>query len=759
MMPAGSADVGDKLRGAVRYAGDFSAPSMVYVVPVLAPTSSAVVLGIDTTSAEHSGGVVRVITARDALGSNRYGPIVKSQPVLLAVGERVRYWGDTLALVAAESPSAAREAASKVRVAYRDLPGVFSAVEALEEGAPLLYEDQPGNLCAEDELVVGNPDEALAAADLIAECELEVPAQEHAFLEPEAAFVNFDEDGRVVLFSCTQDPHYFHREISQAVGVARADLRVVATTMGGAFGGKEEVTLQAQAVLAALLTRRPVKMVYSREESFRIHPKRHPLRMKARIGSDRNGRVTVMDVDFVGDAGAYMGKSPVVLSIVLHALSGPYYLPNLRFHGRMAYTNNIPNGACRGYGQPQACVLREVAVDRLAELAGMDPIETRRINALSEGQPAGTPWVTMDTPSTLERVLQEALAGAGREKMSTRPGVVCGRGVACAMPLFDTASLPAGDMMDSTVAVEVLRDGSVVIQSSGVDFGQGIRGMLATYAAESFGVDVTQVRVVLGDTDVCPNSGPTVASRQTCVSGGALLAAATKIRSAMCEAAAALLATEPEDILFEGGKVRSKKDADQAVPFEQLARRCWDEGVRLRAESDAPPQPALIGHTFVATVADVEVDTVTGETSVTHLSLAHDIGRAIDPQAARGQIIGGAIMNLGWVLVEGFEQRDGRLLTPSLGECLICTAADVPRVEVTFLECPYPPGPSGAKGVAEHGSMSTAPAILNAIHDACGVRLTQFPVTPERLLTAMSRMRTPLWHSEGTPPVSGGGEE
>lgn len=737
----GGVDATDKVCGTVKYAGDLTAPAMVYVAPVLAPTSSGVLLGLDVEEAKASPGVVGVFTAQDARGSNRFGPILKNQPVLLAVGERIRYWGDTLALVVASSPQTARRAAAKVRVDFRETPGVFSPEEALAENAPLVHEDQPGNLCAEDELVVGMPDQAMAEADVVVEYELSVPPQEHAFMEPEAAVVEFDTAGRVVLFSCTQDPYYFRREISQAVGLEPEELRIVATTMGGAFGGKEEVTLQAQAVLAALLTHRPVKMVYEREQSFRVHPKRHPLRMRARIGTGVDGRIRAMTVDFVGDAGAYTGKSPVVLAIVLHALSGPYLIPNLRFHGRMAYTNNIPNGACRGYGQPQSCVLREGAMDALAERLGLDPVEIRTRNALDMGDTAGTPWVAMDTPSTLGRMLARALEAAGPLPVPSQPGLLCGRGIAAAMPLFDTASLPGGDMMDSTVGVEVRPEGRVVVRSSGVDIGQGIRGMLANIAAATFGVNVAQVDVFLGDTDSCPNSGPTVASRQTCVSGGALLAAADKIKAAMAEEASPLLDVPTEELVFQDGMVGLDEPPNGSIPFADLARRCYVHGRYLYAESEAPEQSALIGHTSVATVADVEVDMETGVTRVTRLSLAHDTGRAINRRAAEGQLIGGAVMNMGWVLGEGFVQTNGRIESPSLGECLLPLACDCPPMVLSMWEEPYPPGPLGAKGVAEHGSMSTAPAILNAIHAACGVWPDSYPVTPELLLKKMAAAR------------------
>jgi len=736
----------DRLRGAVRYAADLSDPAMLHAVPVLAPAPSALLLGVDSAVAERAPGVLRVLTAADVPGSNRFGPIAKSQPVLVAPGERIRYWGDTVALVVAETEAAARRAAALVRVDHQEVTGVYDPVEGLLPGAPLVYEDCPQNVCAEDALLFGDPESELARAEVVVDCELHIPAQEHAFLETEAAFVSFDAAGRLVLASCMQDPFYFRHEIAQAVGLPLDELRVVATAMGGAFGGKEEVTLQAHAVVAAWATGRPVRMVYSREESFRVHPKRHPMTMRGWLGASRRGDVTAFEVDFVGDAGAYMGKSPVVLSIVLHALGGPYFLPNARFHGRMVYTNNTPNGACRGYGQPQACLIREVLFDRLAERLGMDPAVLRERNALTVGQTATTPWVVMDRPSGLGRVMREALRLAGEPPVLPRPGFVTGRGLAAAMPLFDRASLPAGDMRDRTALVEMRSDGSVRACASGVDFGQGIGETLAILVAEVFGLDPARVELVLGDTDECPNTGPTVASRQTCVSGGALVSAAQQIKVRLAERGAELLGVPPDRLVFAGGAVYAAGEAERSVSVSQLARALRAEGVELRVEGAAPRTAAAIGHTFVATVADVEVDTLTGKIRVTQLSLAHEIGRAINPPAARGQIIGGASMNTGWMLREGFSHFSGRPVTPTMGEYLIGTAEEMPWVEVSLLEDDGIGTGNGeetdllrgVRGVAEHGSMSTAPAILNAIKDACAVRADLLPVTPERLLEALS---------------------
>ncbi|MCZ7663218.1 MAG: xanthine dehydrogenase family protein molybdopterin-binding subunit [Thermoleophilia bacterium] len=728
-------DGSQKLRGAAKYAGDLSVPGMLHGVTLFAPVPRALVKAIDAGRARKMPGVV-VLTADNVSGSNRFGPVKRDQPVLVGPGEEARFVGDALALVAAESPALAREARDRIEVELEELPVVSSIEEALQGGAPAVHAEVPDNVCARGEVTMGDVEAGFAQAAVIVEETVRTPRQEHAYLEPEAALATFDERGRVILYSCVQDPYYFGYDIAQAVGLPANRLRVVATPLGGGFGGKDDITLQAHTVLLALHSGRPVRMVYSREESIRAHPKRHPMEIRLKVGATENGFLTALEAQVLTDAGAYTGRSPVVVTVALHSLSGPYAIPNLKLQGVSLFTNNLVTGACRGYGQPQTTAAREIVLDLLGARLGIDPVRLRKANAVGPNARPGTPLAKLDSEPSAREVIDAALAEAG-ELRPPAPGRRAGRGVACAMPLFDIGALPSLGLAGVSVGVEVMVDGSIIVTSSAVDMGQGVRSALALMAAEELGVDPGQVTVLLGDTDTCPKSGPTTGSRQTYVSGNALLAAARALKERMATEAAERLDASPDQLEFREGAVRVLSEPHRALTLGDLARHCYYHGINLREESWFKAGQAIIGHTFVATVADVEVDTTTGDVQVRRLVTAHDIGRAINPTAVRGQLIGGSVQSLGWALTEDLAQEACRIMTPSLSEYIVPTAMDVPEVEAVLIENPYPSGPFGAKGVGEHATVTTAPALLNAIYSATGVMVRDYPATPEKLARAL----------------------
>jgi CO/xanthine dehydrogenase Mo-binding subunit len=707
---------------------------MLHGVTLFSPVPRALIRAVDVARARELPGVT-VLTAADVRGSNRFGPAKRDQPVLVGVGEEARFVGDALALVAAETVELAREARDRIVVEYDELPAVSSLRAALEGGGPV-HADILDNVCARGALDMGDVQAGFAQADVILEETVFTPRQEHAYLEPEAALATFDERGRVVLSSCLQDPHYFGYDVAQAVGLAANRLRVVATPLGGGFGGKDDITLQAHAVLLALHTRRPVRMVYTREESFLAHPKRHPMEIRLKLGATHAGFLTALEAEVYADAGAYTGRSPVVITVALHSLSGPYAIPNLQLRGVALFTNNLITGACRGYGQPQTSAAREMVLDLLASRLGVDPVKLRKANALSRDDRPGTPLAKLDSDPSLRQVIDAAMEEAG-PRPSPSPGRRAGRGLACAMPLFDIGALPSLGLAGVSVGVEMMVDGSLIVTSSAVDMGQGVRSAMAMMAAEEFGLQAGAVTVLLGDTDTTPKSGPSTASRQTYVSGNAMLMAARALKERMVAEAAEQLDAAPESLEFRDGAVQVKGEPARALALGDLARHCYYLGIQLREESWFKAGHAIIGHTFVATVADVEVDPVTGEVQVRRLVTAHDTGKAINPVAVRGQLIGGSVQSLGWALMEDMAQVDGRVLKPSFSEYLIPTALDVPAVEAVIVENPYPTGPFGAKGVGEHATVTTAPAVLNAVYDATGVMIRDYPATAEKVALAL----------------------
>lgn len=731
-------DAPAKVTGELKYAGDISFPGMLYAKALFSPYPHATVKRIDVERARRLEGVAYVATRSDVKGTNRLGPVKPNQPVLVGEGERVRFVGDAVALVAAVSEQIARKALKLIEVEYEELPGSFTIDESLKEGAPQIHEDSPGNICAKNEIIIGDVASGFERSDVIVEKEVFTSWQEHAYLEPEAAVATWDVDGRLVIYSCIQDPYYFAFDIGHALGFPVNRIHMVATPNGGAFGGKDDITLQAYVALLAIKTGRPVKMVYTREESIISHPKRHPFRMLVKLGATRDGKLQAMEVTSWGDAGAYAGRSPVVVSVNLNSMSGPYFIPNVKLTGFAVYTNNVVTGACRGYGQPQANVAREVTLDLLARRLSIDPVELRRLNSLKLGDSAGTRLVKIDSPVSLGQTIDVAMAQAGDKPGPSSADRRVGRGISCVMPLFDVAALPSAGLAGTGVSLELHADGSISVRSMAVELGQGVQTVLAQIAAEEFGVEVGVVRVTLGDTDLAPKSGPTVASRSTYTAGNALRVAAKSLKERLLEVASRSLDVPSEKLEFMDGKVCSTGDRGKALTLARLAELCYQSGISLKVESWFKADHALIGHTFMTTVCDVEVDTRTGDVRVLNLVTVHDTGKVVNPAGVRGQLNGGGIQAMGWALMEEFISERGLVSTPSLAEYLIPTSLDLPDSLVSVaIEEPYPTGPFGAKGIGEHATMSVAPAILNAINDATGLELSSIPVTSERLAAAM----------------------
>jgi len=483
-----------------------------------------------------------------------------------------------------------------------------------------------------------------------------------------------------------------------------------------------------------------VKMVYSREESFIASVKRHPMKIRVKLGATGDGKIKALEGEILADAGPYSGRSPVVITVATHSFSGPYCIPNLKIIAKAIYTNNPVGGACRGYGQPQSSFAREIMMDSLAKALRMDPIEFRRKNFLRKGDPVGTPLANLDSPVSMPNVLDQVLEAAGPPKPSNDPGRISGRGVSCVMPLFDIAALPSLGLMGAGVAVQLMSDGTLKVYSTAVEMGQGITTVLAQIAAHEFGLTGEEISVTLGDTDLAQKSGPTTASRQTYVSGNALLIALGRLKGRLAEKAGQLLGGPPEKILFQDGEVVSP-EAGKAISLRELAKGCYYEGVNLREESWFSASHAMIGHTFMATVADVEIDLKTGQVSVSQLVNGHDTGQAIYPQGALGQLIGGSVMSLGWALNEDLVTEKGHPVTGSFSEYLVPTAMDVLNVRGTILEDPYPTGPYGAKGVGEHATVSTTPAIVNAINQATGCFFQELPVTSEKIFQGLLKTK------------------
>jgi CO/xanthine dehydrogenase Mo-binding subunit len=731
----------DLVTGQVKFSRDFTLPGMLYAKTLRSPHPFARVIKIHPEPALSVEGVVAVATAKDIKGINSYGVPTPDQPVLVSEGETVKMVGDPVAVVAAETEEAALRGVQSIRVEYEVLEPVLDPEIACLEGSPLVHKER---FQGAYEFSRGDVERAFAASDAVMEATFYSPRQEHAFLEPEGGIAYIDVDSSIVIYAGMQDPYRIRAYVARTLGIKEHQIRGVIPPLGGAFGGKQSVSVHIHLALLTTMTKRPVRMLWTREESILVHPKRHPARIKCKIGVNRDGRITAYATDVLFDGGAYAHQSPSIIYWGGQHGAGPYYIPNLSVVGRVVCTNNPPSGAFRGFGGPKFVVALERMIDMAARKFGLDPVEMRRRNALEQGQEPGLREAVLDSRVTLGDTIDRALEAAGPRPVmaasDSRATKKVGRGIACAMPLFDVSNCPEVDLRGTGAIVEMARDGSVQARVGVVEMGTGIITVLKQIVAEELNLSLDNISMIFADSRLAPKSGPSVASRAAYTSGNAVRQAAVALRERLAKKAGEIFGITPYEIRFEEGLVFAKDRKPEAITFNQLADRAFFEGVNLTSYIWFVGTHAGVGQTFLTHVADVEVDTETGAVTVLKLVTAHDAGCILNPLGLRGQLLGGAIQMLGWTLTEDMPAIKGRVFTTSLGEYLIPTSLDIPEsMPVIHLEDPYPTGPYGAKGVGEHATYACAAAILNAIADATGVEFRQWPVTPSRVWQALQK--------------------
>jgi CO/xanthine dehydrogenase Mo-binding subunit len=740
-------DFVDKVSGSLLYAADWQLPGMLHGSVVRAEVASARIAAMDTSAARALPGVVAVLTAADVpwnqvveRATGGLGELAVAMPVLAA--DRVRYQGEPIALVAAVSPQAAAEAAELVEVEYEDLAGVFDAERALEPGAPLVHDE--GNVLVSWTIARGEVEAALAAADLVVEGEYRTQRVEHAYLEPEAGVGWIDTSGVVTLRVATQVVEHA-ATIATILALPTSRVRVISTYMGGGFGGKEDMTVEPYLALLVWRTRRPVRMVWERQDSIMASTKRHPFVMRYRTGVRRDGTIVAQDVDIIGDAGAYPYLSPRVLFAACVTASGPYRVPNVRHHARAVFTNNAPTSAFRGFGAMQVTFGYEQQMDRVAARLGLSPQVVRERNFLAKGDTIPT-GERLDTTVAAGECLRRALEALGEPARPSGPGRRVGRGFAVNMQPYGR-TVWFRDRAACWISLEA--DGSLLLRSGVTDLGAGQAASLAQIASEVLGVPLWEVGVHIGDSQLTPPAGGTFATRQLYMSGNAVLAAARALRAELLPVAAELLGADPGDLAFEDGMVRERGgDGGRSVRLAELAAACQRRGVPTahlgtwHAETGtfdpASGQGASFpDYTFGAHAADVEVDMETGELRVLGYAAAHDVGRAINPLRVVGQIQGGAYQGLGYALGEEVVVEEGQTMSTLLASYLMPNSADLPDVKAIIVESGEGKGPFGARGIGEPTIGNPAATIANAVTAATGVRVTQLPITPERLLAAI----------------------
>jgi CO/xanthine dehydrogenase Mo-binding subunit len=704
-----------KVTGAAQYPADLVRPGMLHAAAVWAHRASARILNIDTVPARGLPGVRTVLLAAD-VPYNRFGLIEADQPLLCE--DIVRFYGDRVALVVAENAAIARAAADLVRVDYEDLPIVNSAQQAIAPGAPRVHADR-SNVLLHQKICKGDIEAGFAAADVVLEGRFTTSWQEHAYLQPDAG-ISYWEGDKLVLETAGQWLHEDQRQIAAMFALPEDRVVIRYAKIGGAFGGREDLSLPPLVALAAWKLHEPVAMVWNREESIIGHHKRHPFTIAMKWGAKHDGSIVAAQIESIADGGAYASTSGEVLKCAAIFAIGPYSIPNVATDAIVAYTNNVPSGAFRGFGAPQAHFAAETMVTRLAHALGLDPVDVRRKNLYKEGdlESTGKPLPAgVSVRQVFERCLEEKAVrfksdGRSAAGSSLRRGV----GMACGIKNVGY-SFGFPEQATATVELEVtpaeIRGATVRVGAAEV--GQGVHLILRQIAAETLELPFEAVRMITDDSSQAPNAGSVSASRMTLMGG------------------------------------RAVKDAAEE------ARRNWVAGEAPKATVQyLPPRTTALDletgagvpnycYGYSAQAVEVEVDMRTGVTRVARIISVHDVGRAINRQQVEGQIEGCLAQAIGYTLTENLLTRDGKILTPYFSTYLLPTTLDMPtEVYPIIVESADPNGPFGARGVAEMPLVPFAAAVAAAIFDATGAWVTDLPMTPERILAAIveSRRRT-----------------
>lgn len=741
--PVPRIDAEPKVKGELRFPSDLYLPGMLWAATHRSRYPHALIKRIDTSRAESLPGVVAVLTHRDVPGGNRYGLFVKDRPVL--ADEKVRFYGEPIALVAAETREAAEEAVRLIEVEYEPLPVVSDPLKALEPDAPKVHDE--GNIARKTRIRLGDVESAFQKAEVIVENTYYTGSAAHAFLETEAGVAYLDERGRINLIAGGQSAYRNRSQLCEALDIPEDMVRVVNPHVGGAFGGKDDVTVQIHLALLALKTKRPVKLVWSREESMIAGFKRHPGIIWMKTAVDSDGKLLAHQVKIIYDTGAYMSLGPAILDVAIENCPGPYRIPNIDIEATLVYTNNLVASAFRGFGAPQVIFAAEQQMDMLAERLGVDRVEFRLRNALRKGD-IGVFGNKIETSIAIDKALEiirDHPLWRNREsfkKSVSRPWLKRGVGVAASIKGYTIGALPD----KGTVEIELLRNGVFEVKSGAVEMGQGVETVLALIAAEKLRCGVENVRVTLADTDKTPDTSVTSASRMTFLAGNALLKAADKMIEKLKTAASEILGERKENLELSEKGVRSKKSG-RIISYQELHETLRRKGVETRTSGtfEVPRLQPIKGsleipHLFFMTAAAlalVEVDTLTGFTRVLKMVEVVDAGKVINRLGFEGQVEGGIAQGIGYTLMEEVVTEKGVMKNPDLATYLIPTSKDMPEIESIAVEYPEDLGPYGAKGIAEITLVPVAPAIINAIYDAVGVRLNRIPATPERLYWAL----------------------
>jgi CO/xanthine dehydrogenase Mo-binding subunit len=734
-----------KVTGRAKFAEDYSMGHQLWGAVLRSKYPHALIHSIDVSAALKLPGVEAVLTAGDIPGSKVFGIVLKNQQILAE--DRVRYLGDGVALVGARTREIAEQALTLIRVEYEPLPIVSDPEEAMQPGAPILHGEK--NEFVHHKVRKGDIAKGFAEADFTLERKFKTQFIEHSYIEPEAVLAEPAEQGGVRITGSVQNLFSSRRSVAEALKISLNRVQIVQSTLGGSFGGKDEVmtSMCCRAALLALRTGKPVKMVNTREESMLESYKRHPYVLYYRWGAKRDGTITAMEIRCIADGGAYSSMSPFVTWRSVVQATGPYYCENVKTDVYAAYTNNNYTGAMRGFGSPQVNFAIESMMDELADEVGMSPLQIRMKNGFETGAVTATGQTLAHTVS-LKEVLAKAADAIGFEtkwkqyrdaKVGERKR---GVGLACS---YRGVSLGAEGTDAAETIVSVQTDGSVLVSSGVTDMGQGAQTQMSQIVAEVLGISMDRIQFLNTNTSRVADSGPTVASRGTIMGGSAAKNAAENVRATLVEVGAEMTGVGAAQLDLEDNFLVDATKRERLASFTELAAACFNKGKPMIGLGwhKSPPTSwhEEEGHgeayfTFVygANAAEVEVDTETGKVDVIDVVSVHDVGKAINRGMVIGQMCGGVAMGLGYGLLEEFDFEDAIPKQLNFDEYLIPTSMDVPRIKTIIVENEDPAGPFGAKSVGEPTNELAAPAVVNAIANATGKRMYEIPASLERVL-------------------------
>lgn len=740
-------DAREQALGLTEFVSDIKLPGMLHGRIVRSPYPHARILNIDISKAKSLPGVKAVATAEDT-PKIPFGPRTEDWTIMAV--DKVRFIGDEVAGVAAVDEDIAEEALDLIRVEYEELPAVFDPLEAMKPGAPLIHAKER-NILSEFNLTRGDVDQAFSESDFVHSAHYYTNQVYQAYLEPMACVVQPDISGKLTFYLATQVPSMTRLSYAKALGLPLEKVRVVVPHYGGAFGGKQETNLHLVAAVLSQKTGRPIRMVNPREEDFVAGNPRVPMYIDLKLGAKKDGTLTAKEASVIGAAGGRGVYSMVIVATACYRVDSLYHFQNLKTRGVTVYTNTIPTGCFRGFGNAQMTFALESSMDMIAETIGMDPAELRIKNGIKTGEVSIHGWKIGS--SGLEECIRKATDVSDWKEKRGQKRFAKGIGLACCNHVSGNRAF-AREFDGGAGIVRVGREGRVMVYHGESEMGQGQRTIFAQIVAEELGISVDQIEVARVDTDISPFGLGSFATRGTVFGGNGVKAAAAEAKRQIFDLAAEMLEANPSDLEAKQGKIYVKGAPEKNISFQKVAENSLYKrggapivGTGFWVPNTVLPDPVTKygniapAYPFACQIAEVEVDTETGQVNMLNFVAAHDVGRAINPQTTEGQIHGGVAQGIGWALMENMVTDKGKVLNPNFRDYVIPGPLDLPPIQSILVEPVDPNGPFGAKGIGEPALNPAPAAVANAIYNAVGVRITELPISPEKILKALKGIR------------------